>query len=486
MLVMCVLLTVFALGAGGLMLDTGRVLNTQSELQSFADMTALAAAGELDGRADAIVRANSAVTQLMQDRQSFGDGANNLNAADVTLTFYTDLPAQDTDPMNAADITNVGTEARFVESAITPRGVTSVFLNALTALAGNGGSTVNVEGRAVAGWTQYQCDITPLMFCVPNGMAAATARTWLPGRQIRLKSQNFWGPGAFGLLDVNFDPEGPCGTPNTGANYYRCAIAAEQSVTRCFQKSGVDIRPGQAAGPSESGFNARFDIYTTNLNSSRNDPLFRPAPNVIKGLVPNGGGTCIGQNANATSNPPSPAGSPIGLPIEDCLITETCTAATGGRFGNLQNISTTQRTDYVAKNYGTFGATPPAGVDSAASRHDIYVAEITGGGGEAVLPAGHDEDGAAMCASNSSPDPNRRVVTAAAIDCASLPPGNASDVPVLDYYRSFLTNPAGFDPTMAGYSDNASLWVEVIEHIDPFGGGGTTGGFVRDFVQLYR
>ena len=486
MLILCVLLTVFVLGTGGLILDTGRVLNEQSELQTFADMTALTAAGELDGRPDAITRANSAVAQLMQDRQSYGAGGNDLTSNDVTLTFYTDLPALDTTPLDANDITNLGAEARFVESAVTPHTVTSIFLNALTALSGGGATTVNVEGRAVAGWTQYQCDITPLMFCVPDGMSGAAARTWLPGRQIRLKSQSSWGPGAFGLLDVNFDPEGPCGNPNTGADYFRCAVAAESSITKCFSKNGVDVRPGQAAGPSESGFNARFDIYTTSLNSKKNDPLFRPAPNVIKGIKPNGGGSCIGQNANNLTSPPYAPGDPIGLPIEDCLISESCAAAPGGRFGNLQIISATQRDAYTAENYVDLEAPIPANVDTATSRYDIYLDEITAGDGMAALPMAHDEDGAAMCATGSSPDPDRRVVTAAAVDCATLPPGNASNVSVLDFYRMFLTNPAGFDPTVSTLSDNVSLWVEVIEHIDPFGGGGSTGGFVRDFVQLYR
>ena len=50
------------------------------ELQSYADNVALAAAGELDGRADAITRANLAAANLISDTQTFGTGNNDGDA----------------------------------------------------------------------------------------------------------------------------------------------------------------------------------------------------------------------------------------------------------------------------------------------------------------------------------------------------------------------------------------------------------------------
>ena len=77
-----------------------------------------------------------------------------------------------------------------------------------------------------------------------------------------------------------------------------------------------------------------------------------------------------------------------------------------------------------------------------------------------------------------SSDPDRRVLVAAAVDCSTLPPGNASNVPVIDFYRIFMTN-------IAGAARPDGRLVEVIEHVDPFGGAPGS-GFAHDIVQLYR
>ena len=304
------MLLLFVLGTGGLILDFGRVWNSQSELQAFADHAALVAAGELDGTPDAITRSNAALAQLISDRQAYASQDVTLDANDLQATFL-GLPAADTDNDFSPFVTADPALAQYVRVVVNPHTVSTIFANALLAVSGNAQIDLNVQAAAVAGYTQFVCDITPLMFCPPAGMDRDTLRSWLPGRQIRLKAQNFWGPGAFGLLDVNFDPNGPCGNPNQGANFFRCAVGGALDH-RCFSRRGVDVRPGQAAGPSESGLNTRFDIYSTSLQSKRNDPDFAPAPNVIKGYKPNGGGSCIGNN-------PTPS-NVAELPQASCLL----------------------------------------------------------------------------------------------------------------------------------------------------------------------
>ena len=65
---------VLIFGIVALSFDLGRVAITQTELQSYADNVALAAAGELDGESDAITRATSAAANLIADRKTFGIG----------------------------------------------------------------------------------------------------------------------------------------------------------------------------------------------------------------------------------------------------------------------------------------------------------------------------------------------------------------------------------------------------------------------------
>ena len=254
-LALSVVLLLFVLGTGGLILDFGRVWNSQSELQAFADHAALVAAGELDGTADAITRANNALAQLISDRQAYASQNVTLDANDLQATFLRGLPAADTDNDFSPFVTTDPALAQFVRVVVDPHTVSTIFANMLLAVSGNAQVDFDVGAAAVAGYTQFVCDITPLMFCTPGGMDRETLRGWLPGRQIRLKAQNSWGPGAFGLLDINFDESGACGSPNQGANFFRCAVAVERSITRCFSRRGVDIRPGQAVGPSESGLN---------------------------------------------------------------------------------------------------------------------------------------------------------------------------------------------------------------------------------------
>ncbi|HEX6114868.1 MAG TPA: Tad domain-containing protein, partial [Geminicoccaceae bacterium] len=464
-----VVLLLFVLGTGGLILDFGRVWNSQSELQAFADHAALTAAGELDGNPDAITRANNALAQLISDRQAYASQDVTLDSNDLQATYLRGLPAADTDNDFSPFVTADPALAQYVRVVVNPHTVSTIFANALLAVSGNAQIDLDLQAAAVAGYTQFVCDITPLMFCPPAGMDRDTLRSWLPGRQIRLKAQGFWGPGAFGLLDVNFDPNGPCGTPNQGANYFRCAVAVERSITRCFSRRGVDIRPGQAAGPSESGLNARFDIYTTSLQSVRNDPDFAPAPNVIKGYKPSGGGSCVGNN---------PAPSNVAeLPQASCLLAESCSGPSP-RFSDSQTVEEAGRQAYVQQNYTDVGVADKTG--GANTRHQMYQNEIANSGSSDILDtsAGLEESGRPMCSSNMS-SPERRVLVAAAVDCSTLPPGNASNVPVIDFYRIFMTN-------IAGAPDPTDVWVEVIEHVDPFSGGAPGAGFAHDFVQLYR
>lgn len=474
------------LGMVALSFDIGRINATQSELQSYADSVALAAAGELDGKSDSITRATAAANNLIADTQTFGGGNRNLSGgADFTLLFLENLPASDTTLLvgpNAAP-----EDARYVRVAVNAQTVGLSFAAAFQGIGGFGGPGPNntVGAFATAGYTQYACDIAPLMFCVPQGVGYnATSAT---GQMVHLRSggsgQGAWGPGDFGFLDptkVLVDPNGPCGGLS-GGNLDRCLVGATGAITQCFAQSGVDLEPGQKVGNYEAALNTRFDLYRSSMNGSRNDAAYAPAPNVVKGIVPNGAGaSCVGNNSQ-DSFPDS-----WSLPRDTCFPQPwsppgtTTSCAHGGRFGN----GTWDRTGYLNKNHGgtdpvaTTGATLPGAL--AGSRYEMYLAEIAAAGGGNMITT-PNQTGLPSCSPHVAPSPDRRVVIAAGIDCVSNSIGGAaSGVPVQEFYRIFLTEQAAGTP-----GNNFDIWGEVIGSAGGAGLGGA-GAVIHDVVQLYR
>lgn len=465
-------LTVF-LGLVALTFDLGRVGIARSELQSFADSVALAAAGELDGNDDSITRATAAAANLISDFKTYGAGDAELSgAADnsvYTLTFLSALPASDATAPSA--ITSDPREAAYVRATVRDSLVDQTFAAAFSTLSGNTPFDSNATASAIAGFTQYACDVTPLMFCIPNASWDADDHI---GSMVNLRSGGngaAWGPGDFGFLDpakIKVDNGGPC-AGKSGVNLDACLLGAEGSITQCFIQRGVDIEPGQKVGIADAIFNVRFDIYKAIMNGEKNDPDYAPAPNVIKGIVPRGGGACIGNNEELSPDT-------LGMPRDDCLAAGTC-----GRFGN--GTWAGGRISYVNANYA--GTDPHPG---ASTRFEYYLAEIAAadvGGSSNPILSGRAETGRAQCSNNQSADPERRVIIAAGIDCAANGIGGAaSNVPVNQFVKMFLTEPVGDDGTSPPTLD---IWAEVIGRADNGGAGaGGTGGVFHDVVQLYR
>ena len=153
------------IGLVALSVDFGRMAAAQSELQSYADNVALAAAGELNGLSDSITRATLAAQTFIIDTQTFGDGDVILsNEGDYQLAFFSSPPT----PTSSGIATTDPYFAGYIQVTATQQNVSAVFGAAFAALTDQGSGEGLVNATAVAGFTQYACDITPLMFCAPS------------------------------------------------------------------------------------------------------------------------------------------------------------------------------------------------------------------------------------------------------------------------------------------------------------------------------
>jgi Flp pilus assembly protein TadG len=449
------------MGILALTFDIGRMSANQGDLQSFADSVVLAAAGELDGRSDSITRARAAAAVMIADAARFGiedDGLSGID--DYTLTFLTARPIGDN---LVAYATSDGKKARFVHVTTTPQTIEPGFGAAFAALSGRAEAPGRVGAEAAAGFSQVACDITPLMFCMPNADFRADENV---GMVIKLRAGGnsaAWGPGDFGFLDPSdgdVDEDGVCSGLN-GSQLDRCLVAAIGNRLGCFDSSGVTTRPGQAVGNAESALNVIFDIYNATMNSARNDPKFAPAPHVVSGYRPHNG-QCIGNNALVSTNSAA-------LPVDDCFASGTC-----ARFGN--GTWTNGRQTYVQTNYGT---TDPHLL--AQTRYEYYLAELSAAGGglsSAPILAGRHETGRPRCSANRSPDPARRVLVAAAVDCTANPvQGRTRDVPAREFVEVFMLRPIGLDGT-------SDVWVEVLGSAGGSAAGNESDALVRDVVRL--
>jgi Flp pilus assembly protein TadG len=459
------------LGIVAMSFDFGRISATQSELQSYADHVALAAAGELDGQNDAITRATAAAAGFFTDSQTFGTGSQTLNNLSYTLTFYSTLPSSDATALTTGQTTTPA-NAIYARVVVAPKTVPFRFGAVFYGLLGGTPARNSVSASAVAGFTQYACDVTPMMFCVPSPSFDADDPGTI-GDMIRLRSGGqgaAWGPGNFGFLEpstIALDSTGNCaGTGGTGPSM-RCILGAVGSITQCFAVRGVNTEPGQKVGITNDALNTRFDMWSGAMKNEKDNPIYAPAPNVIKGIEPKSGGSCNWNN-------PQPTADTLALPRDDCF--PGCAPYGNGTWS-------AGRSTYVTKNYG--GSDPHAG---AGTRYDYYLAEIAahGGGGAATsILTGRSETGRPMCSANQSSDPERRVIIVAGIDCAANPvQGSTTNVPVHQFVKMFITEPVVDN---GGSPSSLDIYAEIIGSAGGGGAGsGGSGGVFHDVVQLYR
>jgi Flp pilus assembly protein TadG len=208
------------LGITLLMIDIGRGNNAQTDHQAAADALALAAARELDGGSDAIIRAQAAMENVTNTVAYLArSGEDTLITLDyppesgvtITVIFLRTIPASDDDPINQAWVTAHGTtngpEARYAYVRTQARDLDGFFFNPLNFVR----PSTPVGAQAVATYRASACNVTPLFICNPfekvgepeDALQDAFLAGELHGRMIKLrpKGNGTAFPGNFGFLD---------------------------------------------------------------------------------------------------------------------------------------------------------------------------------------------------------------------------------------------------------------------------------------------
>ena len=446
------LLAPVLIGGVALAVDVGRLYNLDADLQSAADAMARAGAAELDGSADAILRATAAVDNLVRNDQRFADKSGAVGVQRVI--FLSGLPADDSQAVGADAETTDPAEARYIQIAVKPERVTTMFpAQALSALA-----RINLQAESTGGRTARVCNAAPLFICDPyedtgTSLAEALNDRTIRGRLVQLRGKGGsakYGPGNFGFLQP----------PGGGGAKALSEMFAQAHPAACFDQRGVELRPGQISSVSQ-GLNVRFDMYDGSFSKMKNDPEYAPAANVTKGYT---GGAC-----NA-----SPNGQAMGLPRDACFATGTCPHM-GGRMGD----GDWDFVQYMQVNHGspssvTIGevtyslnyAAKSVSPSSKPTRFEVYRWEIDSGripGQSGYGASKTPEVGVPRCFSGgvAADQPDRRLLTVAVLQCRKLDAeygmnGNSTPpLPASGFVKVFLTEPMGSGP-------DDSIWGEIV------------------------
>jgi len=461
-------------GLAALAIDASRLMSVQSQLQNAADALALAGAAELDRRPDSIIRAESAINDLISNPVA---GAGLRETAQVAaVDFLQSLPPSDDLPITSTNLTDDPTLAAYVQVTVKPVSMLTLFPISLLSRR----STMTIGAQAVAGYDQVVCNATPLYVCNPfeapgmsyyqatQALIAASADSASQRRLIRLSGTQFgngtYGAGATGYVapDTGYLPAAGCG-PGAGFGVPQALAASE--VRACFRLSSRNLLASQDQLAMD-GLNTRFDIYAHGFSTCR---IYAPDPNVRKGFAaPGNVNWCDAEPVLPTWPIPSQIGAP--LAPDQNMIRGNGTFDTTVELGNgVWNCAAYWN---AAHAVGAGKNALPPGCTAAAtiSRYSVYAYEmnlLT----DRSLSA---ETGGPRCAPPG--EANRRIVVAAIVNCGSSPvpmQADARGVPAAAFGRFFLVWPAEPQTNGNPYAE----FLGLVKRTDPLS---------KDLVQLYR
>lgn len=503
-------ISLFALvAAGGIAFDYARMATLDTELQNAADQAALAAATQLDGKANARSRAISAAQTLVTNQTLMANDVGTRAISVPTVTFYVDKPR--------TTVATTDADANFVLVTVGTRQAFYALTPIVAAI-----SSGPIAASAYAGLGSAICKVPPVMMCNPDEPVGNTNVDYdfnaagRVGVGIRMVGDGSYAPGNFGFLETGF---------GNGANALLAALGWNTPPGDCVATDGVETKTGLNASVMD-GLNTRFDVDAngntcTTLNGVTGP--CSPSVNVRKDLVRGNSCGITGNgweenSANSTNyatrryRPTSAStisDTPeiMGHPRDIChawSLDGSCTGGGGGRIGDGQwDINAYWRSNYGHDYAGEVsGATYGSQPHGYPTRYQVYRWEMddlsrigtpkAGSGGKTA----YSQPVAGMClATSNSPygivpggtNVDRRRISAAVLNCQALSiNGHETDQPVVKWVDLFLVEPS-YARTLCSsgsgcntkYTEKSDIYVEVIGETNSGNAGATAGQVVK-------
>ena len=493
-----VALSLFALIAvGGLAFDYAHMAALDTELQQAADQAALAAATQLDGKANAIARATAAAQNLVVNNTRFANDIPSRAVTIPTLTFYDsyDQPTDSFGPVTAAGSSTADKSAKVVRVAVGGRTAYFALTPIVAWLSARANNSGIMTAEAVASVGNAICKTPPVMICNPdepklNGnenLAFAATK----GVGLRLVTGDATAAGNFGWLESGL---------TSGSKTLGEALGYNSPPGDCLPADGVTSKTGMSTSVLNA-FNTRFDVYANGSTTCPGIGVCSPAVNTRKDLVCNPDNTntaCNGGSWIDAFKPYYPATvsvlpsdgstdpSIMGYPKDLCQAVPSSAIASSCA---IRGTGTWDRDAYFRVNYrypNEAAWRAAMGLSSAAplpSRFEVYQWELThktvnvsgtnrgiavpqrdvGSSNFAFSYPAMGEPGVAASATQA----DRRRMSVAVLNCVALNAhGKIKNAPVVTWLDIFLVEPAVDRPAKgsgkSSFTGQKNVYVEII------------------------
>ncbi|MEM1344003.1 MAG: pilus assembly protein TadG-related protein [Pseudomonadota bacterium] len=463
MTIYMLVLSILMFGILGLLIDSSRTYVAHTNMQDYIDDVALAAANELDGEPDAILRAEAIITSALLDKTSSVALNKSDNFTIRDWTFLTAPPPGDHSTLNEQSLAGLTTtsdaDATHVliraDTREVPWGLLNIINGRTDPTKAQTSFKINTWAAAYLVDDQY-CTQPRLVFCQPENFDP-NADLQI-GSQIRLEKNrggNF-APGQYGVVtNIPDDALGTC-SGLSGADQMECLLAIDTPAGQCGPNSwsftgdpqmpvtyqdetGASVTVQVDAIDVNQGINVRFGIFDPASGNYINSPAVSVDSNQITGKPYQ----CTGVISEASSETQGP-------PVDACLYNGTC--------GFISNpVTLAQLEEYWDKAHPNVPY--PNGITT---RYELYLYEITQG---LVDPQniGNGNGPRAACSpanASSQTKANRRVIEVAFVDCGALssPSVVQTDIPATGFAEVFLSDPVeSYDYFVATFDDLVTL-----------------------------